>query len=274
MSLTDLLMVFNNCFANNPSGPDMRIKNIILTILASLLLSSCAYESLYSNLDEQQVNEMLALLLQENIVARKKRLNKQWSLQTTEDDLPKAMNVLKSNGYPRERFQSLGEVFQKEGFVSSPLEEKARLLYGLSQELSNTLSTIDGVIVARVHIAIPEKNVFSEDRSPSSASVFIKHRVDAPIDAQLSAIKSLVVNSVEGLPYDKVTVTLFPSSSLTYTNQQEVSVVVHNWQTNALQSLYRYWYIVLLLVLIPVLLLVRRPRSKAVLNSQSLMVRK
>lgn len=180
-----------------------------VTLLAVLLVGGCGYEALYSDLDEQQANEMLALLLTHDIGAHKSRADKAWQLDIDESDLPAAMEILRSRGYPRDKFESLGQVFKKEGFVSSPLEERARLLHGLSQELSQTLSQIDGVIVARVHLAIPERHALSEARNPSSASIFIKHRADAQIAMQTAAIKALVVNSVEGLPYENVTVSFF-----------------------------------------------------------------
>lgn len=180
-----------------------------MNLLIVLVVSGCGYDTLYSDLREQQANEMLALLLSHDVSARKSRADKAWQLEIDDTDLPAAMAILKSRGYPRGEFESLGQVFKKEGFVSSPLEERARLLYGLSQELSQTLAQIDGVVVARVHLAIPERHALSDKRSPSSASIFIKHREDAEIAMQISAIKALVVNSVEGLPYENVTVSLF-----------------------------------------------------------------
>ena len=85
------------------------------------------------------------------------------------------------------------------------------LLYALSQELSRTVSAIDGVVVARVHLAIPEQRPLSEQRSPSSASVFIKHKPGSQVVSKAASIKALIVNSVEGLPYENVTVTFFAS---------------------------------------------------------------
>jgi type III secretion protein J len=44
--------------------------------------------------------------------------------------------------------------------------------------------------------------------------VFIKHRADKDLAPQVGQIKALVVNSVEGLAYDNVTVALFPAESM------------------------------------------------------------
>jgi type III secretion protein J len=196
--------------ALHAAAPRWRVAASLLSL--TLLLAACGRDELYTQLDQQQANEMLALLVTNGIDAGKSRADNGWTLQTARSDLPRAMDLLKANGYPREKFQSLGEVFTKEGFVSSPLEERARLLYGLSQELSRTLSSIDGVVVARVHLALPERHALSDKRGPASAAVFIKHRPDSVVTSQVADIKALVVNSVEGLPYDNVTVTLSPAA--------------------------------------------------------------
>jgi type III secretion protein J len=181
-------------------------------ILVSLLLSACgSRESLYSQLDEQQVNEMLAVLVRSGIDADKVRVDKSWSLEVGKSNLPRAMDVLTAEGFPRDTYDTLGGVFHKEGFVSTPLEERARLLYAMSQELSHTISDIDGVIVARVHLAIPERRPLSDEKQPSSASVFIKYKPGSQVVNKAASIKALIVNSVEGLPYENVTVTFFVS---------------------------------------------------------------
>ena len=48
---------------------------------------------------------------------------------------------------------------------------------------------------------------------PASAAVFIKHRPERNLAGQVTQIKALVVNSIEGLAYDNVTVALFPAES-------------------------------------------------------------
>jgi type III secretion protein J len=84
----------------------------------------------------------------------------------------------------------------------------------MSQEISNTLTNIDGVVTARVHLNIPEKNPLQDKPQPASAAVFIKHRPDRNLAGQITQIKALVVNSVEGLAYDNVTVALFPAETI------------------------------------------------------------
>ncbi len=181
-------------------------------VAVALLISACGEKELYGGLSEKEANEMVAVLQSAGVSAAKaSKDGKVWSLQTRSDDFPKAVAVLHDQGYPRDRFESLGEVFKKEGFVSSPMEQRARLMYGLSQELSQTISSIDGVVQARVHIAVPEADPLSEEPKPSSASVFIRHSPDVDLSSQVGSIKALVTNSIEGLPYDRVTVVMFPA---------------------------------------------------------------
>jgi type III secretion protein J len=188
------------------------VRRVLLIIFGCLLLGACGgKELLYADLEEEQANEMLAVLVRAGVDATKARADKHWSIEVGRSELPRAMAVLKAEGFPRDSYDSLGNVFRKEGFVSTPLEERARLLYALSQELSRTLSAIDGVIVARVHLAIPERSPLSEVTPPSSASVFIKYKPGAQVINKTSQIKALIVNSVEGLPYENVTVTFFIS---------------------------------------------------------------
>ncbi len=189
------------------------MRRMLAVIAACLALAACGKESLYAELDEQQANEMLAVLVRAGVDAGKLRAEKGWSLEVGRKDLPQAMQILKAEGYPRERFDSLGQVFHKEGFVSTPLEERARLLYALSQELSRTVSNIDGVVVARVHLAIPERRPLSDEKQLSSASVFIKYKPGSQVVNKAASIKALIVNSVEGLPYENVTVTFFASEA-------------------------------------------------------------
>jgi len=180
-----------------------------------LLLAACGRAELYSKLTESQANEMIAVLQSAGIGAIKQEKGEDgWTLLTEEGDFSRAVEVLHAQGYPREEFASLGTVFKREGLVSSPTEEKARLVYGMSQELSHTISEIDGVVQARVHLVLPDTQPLAETGQPASASVFIKYRPGTNIDTQIGKVKALIVNSVQGLKYENVSVETFPAQPL------------------------------------------------------------
>ena len=104
----------------------------------------------------------------------------------------------------------MGQVFKKDGLVSSPMQERAQMIFALSQELSRTVSEIDGVLSARVHLVLPENDPLRQQLVPSSASVFIRHRSNCRSAALVPQVKMLVANGIAGVSYDKVSVVLVP----------------------------------------------------------------
>lgn len=176
-----------------------------------LLLAACKVE-LYSNLSEEEANAMLAILLNNGITSEKVIAKEGVSLEVDEGEVARAVQILRMQGYPREKFASMGDLFKKEGLISSPTEERVRFIYALSQGLAETISQIDGVLAARVHVVLPNNNFADENAKPSSAAVFIRHRNDHNLEQFIPQIKILVTNSIEGLSYDKVSVVLFPVS--------------------------------------------------------------
>lgn len=180
-----------------------------LAVIAACLLAACSGQPVYQNLAESEANDMVAVLMNAGITADKQAGEKEvWSVSVAPGDFARAVDVLRANGLPREKFDTLGTVFKKEGFTSSPLAEHARLIYGLSQELSNTISQIDGVVQARVHLTLPEPDALSRTVQPSSASVFVKYREGFNLRSQTAALKTLVTNSIEGLTYDRVSIVM------------------------------------------------------------------
>ena len=95
------------------------------------------------------------------------------------------------------------------------------MIFALSQELSRTVSEIDGVVSARVHLVLPENDPLRQQLLPSSASVFIRHRPDMPIGELVPQVKMLVANGVAGLSYDKVSVILVPAQPQTVTENDD-----------------------------------------------------
>lgn len=186
-----------------------RFRHCIIALIAALALAACSGQELYRDVNEREANEMISVLMRAGIEATKIPGEKgMFTVEVAEGEFAEAVDILRQNGLPRDKFESLGTVFQKEGFTSSSLAERARLVYGLSEELSDTISRFDGVIEARVHLSMPETDALTGAANPSSASVFVKYREGMDLPAQTAAIKSLVTNSIEGLEYDRVSVAM------------------------------------------------------------------
>lgn len=179
----------------------------------SLAIGGCKTE-LYSGLGENDANNMLAIILDSGIDADKTSNPKEGTYTINIDDskIPIAVRLLKEHGYPREKTTSMDEMFKRDGLVSSPLEERIRFIYALSQSVQETLMQIDGVLIARVHIVLPENDPsIQENKRPSSASVFIKYHPAYNLEGMKSEIKLIVEKSIEGLSYDKVSVVMLPA---------------------------------------------------------------
>ena len=192
----------------------MRIRPLL--IACCVLVAGCSRTVLFSELDERQANQVEGALLAANIDADKELSDskKGWKVLVERDDFPQAVELLRTQGLPRPSFDSLGTVFKKEGFVSSPLEERARYLYALSQELEHTIATLDGVIAARVHIALPQRDALETNPKSASASVVITARPGSPVLDYETKIKAIVKDSVEGLDdANKITVTFFTTGA-------------------------------------------------------------
>ncbi|MCQ8895545.1 type III secretion inner membrane ring lipoprotein SctJ [Limnobacter humi] len=197
-------------------------------VALSMLLVACESQvTLYEKLSEPEANEIYSALLSRGLAPRKISNKEGYSVTVSQDESQKSFEVLREEGLPKTRTDSLGQVFKKENMISSPLEERARYLYALSQELEKTLLTIDGVISARVHVVLPDQPAPGRPLTPSSAAVFIKHRADTDFGLYVSKVRQLVFNSIPGLPTDSpdsVSVIALPSQAIV-TPQQDVEWV-------------------------------------------------
>lgn len=249
---------------------------VILLLLLSLLLSACKTE-LYSGLNEVEANNMVSVLINNGLDADKERDKKGggFSVLVGRSQVSLAVDTLQQHGLPRERFSRVDDIFQKDGLISSPLEERVRYIYALSEQVEETLSQIDGVITARVHVVLPENNPFADKVKPSSASVFIKYLPGSQLNEIKSQIKFIVEKSIEGLSYDKVSLVMLPAK-LTYSSSsggQWVSILgvrIAKSQVGTFRlMLWGLFALVSLLAGIVVYLLLREPaQDKADGNPQ------
>jgi flagellar M-ring protein FliF len=98
------------------------------------------------------------------------------------------------------------EIFDKsDAFGTTAFVQNINRLRALEGELARSIQTIDGVQAARVHLVIPERQVFSRDDQTPSASVVLKtqSRMDR---GQVRAVQHLVAAAVSALVPDRVAI--------------------------------------------------------------------
>lgn len=202
-----------------------------LLVLTLFVLTSCSKVPLFSELKEEESNEIMAYLLDQKIdcskVPGKEGL---WILEVPQEDFALAMSSLQAIGLPRQKLMKMGDVFQKSGLVSSPTEERIRFIDALSQELSDTLMKVDGVVAAKVHIALPNNDPLSEKTLLPSAAVFIKFRPGYDVESSTPDLKNLVTKSVEGLTFENVELVMSPAEALPPKPKAESSGFLAQWQ--------------------------------------------
>jgi flagellar M-ring protein FliF len=98
------------------------------------------------------------------------------------------------------------EIFDKsDAFGTTAFVQNINHQRALEGELARSMQTIEGIMVARVHLVIPEHQIFARDDQQPSASVVLKTagRMDR---GQVRAVQHLVAAAVAGLSADRVAI--------------------------------------------------------------------
>lgn len=99
-------------------------------------------------------------------------------------------------------------ILDKQGLSTSQFKEQTDFKRAMEGELEKTIQALDGVDTAIVHLAMPEKQVFSDQQDPTTASVLVKTKAGMALTkGQVQAITNLVASSIDGLKPSAVTVT-------------------------------------------------------------------
>ena len=98
------------------------------------------------------------------------------------------------------------ELFDEGTLGMTDFMQKLNMKRALEGELSRTISSVDQVESARVHLVMPERNPFRGEEVEASASVILALTHGSMQQAQIRGITELVAGAVEGLNPAQVTV--------------------------------------------------------------------
>jgi len=194
-------------------NPVVRQLGVMIGIAASVALGVAVvlwsqtpnYGLLYGNLGQQDAADIATALQQAEIDFKIDEST--GAVMVVSGKMQEARMMLAGQGLPHS--DSLGfELLQQEtGFGTSRALEAARFHRALEGELARTISTLNNIESARVHLAIPKQSVFLRDHKKPSASVVVKLRTGRALEkSQVAAITHLVASSVPELETGQVTV--------------------------------------------------------------------
>lgn len=124
-----------------------------------------------------------------------------------EQDLARARMSLAEAGLPAAGIAGWELFDDQSGIGMNSFMQKVSRLRAMEGELSRSVQTLDTVEAARVHLVLPERETFSQDRPQPSASVIVRMRRGLPMQrSQAIAVRNLIAASVPGLSPEKVTV--------------------------------------------------------------------
>jgi type III secretion protein J len=176
-----------------------------LPLVLGCLVSGCVREELLHDLDERQASEVVVALDDGGVDARKARpggAEGPFSVEVAPDDAARALRILAERDLPRPRPPGFGEVFAKGGLVPTPTEERALYQHAVAGELARSLESVEGVVGARVHLALAEPDpLHPGERPPARASVLVRCRpaACAAVRELAPGFRALVAGSADRL---------------------------------------------------------------------------
>ncbi|KZE88079.1 EscJ/YscJ/HrcJ family type III secretion inner membrane ring protein [Chromobacterium subtsugae] len=178
--------------------------------LLALLLAGCQQKDLLKGLDQQQANEVVAVLQRHNIEADKTDRGKTgFSIAVAQPDFAAAVDWLRIYNLPSRPRVEVAQMFPADSLVSSPRAEKARLYSALEQRLEQSLQTMDGILSARVHVSYDlDGGEAGRTAQPMHISALAVYDSEADPAAMINNIKRFLKNSFAEVEYDNISVVL------------------------------------------------------------------
>ncbi len=178
---------------------------VMFFIFVSMRVSTPEMKLLYNELSSVDSGS-IAAKLEENTIRYDVSADGS-RIMVPEDQVGRARLLLAEAGLPNGG--SMGyEIFDEQsGFGTTNFVQNINQVRALEGELARTISALSEVRSARVHIVLPQRELFSRENRDSSASVYLGVRPGANLEReQIRAVQSLVSSAVPDLKASNVTI--------------------------------------------------------------------
>jgi flagellar M-ring protein FliF len=178
---------------------------MIFFVFVSLRVSTSEMKLLYSDLSSMDSSAMAAKL--EEIKIPYEISQDGTRIMVPDTEVGRVRMLLAQAGLPNGG--SLGyEIFDKQsGFGTTNAVQNINAVRALEGELARTISSLEPVRSARVHLVLPQRELFARETRPASASVALGLRPGKRLEAeQVASIQSLVASAVPELKMEAVSI--------------------------------------------------------------------
>lgn len=219
---------FINRLKQNPKML-LLIGGVIVTaiiMIALLWLKEDKYGVLFSNVSNQDGGEIVSQLEKMNIAYQFSAGGS--AILIPENKVYDTRLRLAQQGLPKGGAVGF-ELLDKERFGMSQFTEQVNYQRALEGELSRTISTINSIESARVHLAMPKPSLFVRERKQPTASVTLSLYAGRSLSqGQIDAIIHLIASSVPEMVEDKVTI--IDQHGHLLTNEQNRNILLNATQ--------------------------------------------
>ena len=197
------------------------------------------YVVLFSNLSGDDVAEIVSELRDRNVPYQ--ITSGGTVVRVPSANVYELRNELAGKGLPRGGGVGF-EIFDRTTIGVTDFVQRVNYERALTTELARTISELDAVRSARVHLTLPEEALFAEEQKEPSASVVLAlTRPGALSGPQISGVLHLLGTAVEGLRASNITIVDTQGNVLARPTDDPESVAGHtSKQLDALREYEKY----------------------------------
>jgi flagellar M-ring protein FliF len=179
--------------------------SVAIGVAAVLWAQGGDYRPLYGSLERLDSSAVLTVL--DNNKIKYKIDDGTGALLVESSKINEARLKLADSGVSNDTKVGFELLDKEQPLGTSQFMETARYRRSLEGELARTISSINNVRSARVHLGIPKDSVFVRDSRPASASVFVELFPGSSLQpSQVRSIVNLVASSIPDMKPENITV--------------------------------------------------------------------
>lgn len=196
-------------------------------VFATVRMSTPTMAVLYGDLLDEDAVAITDQLAAQGI--RFELRNENTEIWIPEGDISNVRIELAREGLPKRGTVGYELFDGGEGFGTTSFIQNIRQLRALEGELARTITSIDAINQARVHLVLPRRELFARTEQEPSASIFLQLDSSASLPRQVvSAVQNLVSAAVPRLKPSAVSIVDSQGQLLASGEEDEISLMNRN----------------------------------------------